>query len=243
MVNGKTVSLKTILWKIFRNPYVVETSYEEAAEYAIEALELIGTPLIKVNKVSDLIEIKEHKGFLPDDFLEMRGIRLINDEDNFSNNAIALTHATDIYHQGMLCENPEDSCFRQELTYELQMNKIITDFDEGYVQISYRALGTDDDGFPVVPDNRKVKLSLEYYILYRLLEPYYDLGKISDKAFQRIEQNKDWYMASAQADTTIANIDHIEATMNSINRLIVNDTAYSNFYKGLGKQERIKRYR
>jgi hypothetical protein len=243
MVNGKTVSLKSVLWKVFRNPAIGETSYEEAAEFAIEALQLINTPLVKVNKVSDLIEVKEHKAFLPDDILTLRGIRIINNEDDFSDGAIALTHATDIYHQGMLCDDPEDSQFRQELTYEIQQNKIILDVEEAFIQISYQALGTDKDGFPTIPDNRKVKLALEYYILYRLLEPYYDLGKISDKAFNRITQNKDWYMGAAQSDTKVVSMDHWEAVMNSINRLIVNDTAHQNFFKGMGKQERIRKFR
>jgi len=81
---------------------------------------------------------------------------------------------------------------------------------------------------------------LEYYILYRLLEPYYDLGKISDKAFNRITQNKDWYMGAAQSDTKVVSMDHWEAVMNSINRLIVNDTAHQNFFKGMGNKNELE---
>lgn len=243
MVNGKTVSLKTILWKVFRNPYVTDTSYDEAAEFAIEALELIGTPFIKVNKVSDLIEIKEYKAFLPDDLIDLRGVRIIVNEDNFVEESIALTAASDLYHQGILCDDPNDGSFRKELTYEIQKNKIITDFEEAFIQISYKALDTDDDGFPNVPDNRKVKLALEYYILYRILEPYFILGKVPQNSFNYITQNKDWYIGAAQSDTTIKNIDHLEAIMNTVNRLIINDTAHKNFYRGAGKQEHIKRYR
>lgn len=243
MVNGKTVSLKTILWKVFRNPFVTDTSYDEAAEFAIEALELIGTPFIKVNKVSDLIEIKEYKAFLPEDLIDLRGVRVINNEDSFSNRAIALTAASDLYHQGILCDDPNDDSFKKELTYEIQRNKLITDFEEGHIQVSYKSLDTDKDGFPNVPDNRKVKLALEYYILYRILEPYFILGKIPRNSFEYIVQNKDWYVGAAQSDTTIKNIDHLQATMKTINRLIINDTAHQNFFKGAGKQEHIKRYR
>jgi hypothetical protein len=243
MINGKTVSLKSVLWKVFRNPYITDTSYDEAAEFAIEALELIGTPFIKVNKVSDLIEIKEYKAFLPDDLLEIRGVRVINNDQNFTDQSIALTASSDLYHHGILCDDPEDDRFRKELTYEIQQNKIITDMEEAHIQISYKALDTDNDGFPNVPDNRKVKLALEYYILYRILEPYADLGKVPGRAFSRIEQNRDWYIGAAQSDTTVKNIDHLQSTMNAINRLIINDTAHSNFFKGAGKQEQIKRYR
>jgi hypothetical protein len=38
-------------------------------------------------------------------------------------------------------------------------------------------------------------------------------------------------------------MDHWKAVMNSINRLIVNDTAHQNFFKGMGKQERIRKFR
>ena len=71
---------------------------------------------------------------------------------------------------------------------------------------------------------------------------FYDIGKITDKAFNRIEQQKLWYMGSASSDTKIANMDHAEAMFNSINRLIINDSAQRNFFKFMGKHERLRRY-
>ena len=39
-------SLGEILWKVLRNPLCQELTYEEAAEYALEFLKLLGAPFI-----------------------------------------------------------------------------------------------------------------------------------------------------------------------------------------------------
>jgi len=49
-------------------------------------------------------------------------------------------------------------------------------------------------------------------------------------------------MGGADTSLKLQSQDHLESVMNSINRLIINDTAHSNFYRGSGQQERIKRF-
>jgi hypothetical protein len=50
----------------------------------------------------------------------------------------------------------------------------------------------------MIPDVRKkVQLGMEYYILSRYLEPIWLMGKITDKAFEYIQQRY-FYMPSAQ---------------------------------------------
>lgn len=254
MYTGQTVSLKNILWKVFRNPLVNDLSYEQAAEFSIEGLQLIGAPLLLVDKTSKpLITIEEFKGLLPSNIIQIRGVRLIQDLDNYERNAIPLTYATDIYHDSLNCNNQpkldEDeehskysSQIYQEFTYKVQKNKIFTSFEEGNVEVSYQALDLDNDGYPLIPNDQDTKLAIEYYILYKYLEPLWMMGKITDKVFHYIDQQKSWYMGAASSSLKLANMDHLEATMNAVNRIIVNDQAFNNFYKGMGERERIKRY-
>jgi hypothetical protein len=42
----------------------------------------------------------------------------------------------------------------------------------------------------MIPDNQKVQLGMEYYILSRYLEPIWLMGKITDKAFEYIQQKR-----------------------------------------------------
>ena len=57
-----------------------------------------------------------------------------------------------------------------------------------------------------------------------------------------IQQKKDWYIGATQSSMQLANLDHVEAMMNTINRLIPADTAFQVSHKSSGKQERLRRY-
>ena len=243
MYNGQNISLKTILWKVLNNPLAADLTIEGAAEFAVEAIRLIGAPLIFEDKVTDPpLVIENYKAALPDNLLEIRGARIINDLTNLDYNAIALRYATDIYHTARDCNTSEEDSHPYEYTYTVQKGIIYTSIPEGHVQISYRGLSVDDDGYPLVPDNQKVIMALEYYILFRFLEPLWMIGKITDKAFSYIDTKKCFYMGGADTSMKLQGPDQLESIMNTINRMIVNNNAFKSFYKGTGEQERIKRY-
>ena len=243
MHNGQTISLKNIIWRVLRNPLASELTYEEAAEFAIEIIRLLGAPLIYENKVTNPpLKIEDYKVALPKALIKIRGARLITNLESYEDNAIALRHATDIYHKALSCSNKSTEEMITEYTYTTQKGVMYTSVKEGYVQISYTQLALDEDGYPLVPDNEKVKLAIEYYILHRFLEPLWMMGKITDKAFQYIEQKRSFYVGGAQSSMQLSGMDHLESTMNTINRLIINTQAFNNFYKASGEKEKIKKY-
>lgn len=236
MYNGKTISLQEIMWRISTHPLMKDLNYEDAAMYAIEAIRLINMPLIYENKVTNPpIKITEHKAALPDDLLQVRGVK-----EAHSN--IAYKYATDIYHVDMCKKDFGDCKYDNDFTYEIQSNVIITSKRETEILISYKALGTDEQGYPLIPDIQKVKEAIRYYIMYAHLEPLYDIGKVTDKAFHRIEQNYLWYIGAAQTATTLQGLDHLETTFNAINRLLINDTEHSRGFKYLNVKESDKKY-
>ena len=241
MFNGQTVSLKTILWKVLNNPLAADLTYEDAAAFVVEAIRLIGAPLSFEDLVTPPILVTNNKAPLPANLLNIRGVRIINNLENFDDGAIALRHATDIYHNGADCGVDSENNIPYEYTYTVQKGIIFTSIPSGYIQISYRGLPVDDDGYPLIPNEQKTLLAIEYYILHRFLEPLWIIGKITDKAFTYIEQKRHFYMGGADTSLKLQSPDHLESIMNSINRLIINDTAHSSFYRGSGQKERLKK--
>jgi hypothetical protein len=247
MYNGNTVSLKRILWNVMNHPLAQSLTYEIAAGFASEGIRLVGAPLGYEDKVTNpKLHIVGYKALLPDGIINIKGARAFPDKNFQESKAIPMTYATDIYHEAAACQDGTEDCevnsLGLEATYTTSAGVFTASFPEGYVELAYEALATDEDGFPMVPDNQDFLLAVEYYILFRFLAPLYDIGKISDKAFGRIEQQKCWYMGAASSDMKIANMDHAEAMFNSINRLIVNSGAQRNFFKFMGKNERIRKY-
>lgn len=253
MINGNLKSLGTILWKVMKNPLASELSYEEAAEYALEFIRLLGAPAAYENKLFST-ELTNHKAELPCDIITIDGVRYLDSSDPQTASAtrfIAMREASNIYHfdeQEHLSE--QDTEFdlrgnhrRSEFTYKIQKGIIFTSMRDGCIEMAYKGLSVDEDGFPLIPDNEKVAIAMEYYILSRYLEPMWLMGKISDKAFEYIQQKRFFYMPSAYTALQMPNADGLETIMNGINRLLLSTTMHEKFYKKLGEEERLRKFR
>lgn len=240
MYTGNTISLKSILWKVKTFPNMTELLYEDAVMYAAQALKLLQTPLIYIDKVSNPIKIVNNKAALPDNVVNVKGLRIINDLNNYENQAFPLTYSTNTFQGSTNCID-ENNC-PTEFTYTIQSGVIKTSFKDGYVQVAYQSLPVDEEGYPLIPDNEKVILAIEYFIRYSHLEPLWEIGKITDKVFNRIEQRKCWYMGAAQTSTLIANIDHVETIFNTINRLLIGNHGHKVSFRNAGTKEVLKKY-
>jgi hypothetical protein len=253
MFNGQYVSLGVILWKIMKHPLCEQLTYEEAAEYSMEFLKLLGAPAAQENKLYKA-ELVNYKAAIPCDILKVDGVRYLDSSDPETASAsrfIAMREATNIYHFDPLEHgNEQDTEFdlrgnhrRSEFTYKLQNGVIFTSMRDGCIEMAYKGIATDEDGFPLIPDNEKVSLAMEYYILSRYLEPIWLAGKITDKAFEYIQQKRYFYMPSAYTALQMPNADLLESTMNGINRLILSTTMHEKFYKKMGEEERLRKFR
>ena len=235
MHNGKQVSIGNILWRIMRQPIAAELSYEQASEFALEFIRLVGAPLAYIDKV-DSLELVNHKTSIPSNMVDVRGIRYTGLDG--CSEGVAMRYATYIYHME---DNADGTCVT-ELTYVMQGCVITTSIKDGFIDIAYRAIATDEHGYPLVPDNESFKMGLEYYILHRFLEPLWTMGKIQDKVFQYYEQKRHWYLGQAASSMMIQGPDHLESIMNGLNRLIIQDQTYDNFYRNFGEKERIRKF-
>ena len=235
MFNGKFVSVGDIVWRVMRNPLCADLSYDQAAEFAIEFLRLIEAPLSFMDEICN-IELSEHKGYLPHNLINIRGVRYTGLDG--CTDPIAMRYATDIYHKSY----DSDVC-GGEFTYVVQNCILTASKSQGFVEVSYKAIALDENGFPMIPDNESYKYGLEYFILHRFLEPLWMMGKIQDKVWQYVGQQRDWYLGQASTSLIIQGNDHLESIMNGLNRIIIQDQSHETFYKNFGQKEYIKRHR
>lgn len=237
MVTGKKISVGNILWKVLKQPIVQDLKYEDAAEYAIEYLRLIGAPLAFEDKV-ERIKLSNYKGLLPSNLINLKGIEY---SDSECDGGIAMRYASNIYHTDINNDKGHLNSY-QEYTYITQNNVITTSMKDGWINISYSALATDEFGYPLIPDNESFKVALEYYIIHRTLEGLWSMGKITDKVFQYYEQKRHYYSAQATNSMTIKNMDQMETMFNAINRMILDVNPQETFYKNFGIKEVIKKH-
>ena len=199
MTNGNTKSLGTILWRVLKNPLASELTYEEAAEYALEFIRLLGAPVAYENKITNPpLQLYNYRTEIPCDILYIEGVRYTKTgEENYIENQIAMREASNTFHikssTSVLDESSSDEKIdykHNEFTYKIQKNILYSSIKNGFVEISYKAISTDEEGYPLIPDNETVFLGMEYYILSRYLEPLWLMGKITDKAFEYIQQKR-----------------------------------------------------
>jgi len=234
--NGKLVSVGTILWRVLRHPLALDLTYEQASEFALEFLRLIGAPLSFIDTIVSL-ELNHYKVAIPNNIIDIRAVRYNGSNSCTNCGGIAMRYATDLFH--MDSENNE---YSREHTYVVQNCVLTSSMKDGFIDISYKAIATDEHGYPMIPDNESYKMGLEYYILHRHIEPLWSMGKIQDKVFQYYGQQRDWYLGQASSALTIANMDHLESAMNGLNRILIQNNSHETFYKNYGMKERFKNY-
>lgn len=229
------ISLNEVMWSVTQNPLVANITTEEAAESALQLLKILKLPLAMVTEVKTL-EVIEYKAKLPNSLITLNSVK---------RNGLPLIYSSNPFHTSNHERKSEPNYYegcKPADTYILQECNIITSFEDGTIEASFDRLALDEDGFPMIPDNESMINAIKYHIMQNYAEALWYVGKITDKVFQHIQQQRDWYVGQAASSLKLLNIDHAEAMANSINRLIVDTRTHQKSYKGFGDSETLKRH-
>ena len=128
----------------------------------------------------------------------------------------------------------------QELTYKLQNNVLFSNHKEGTINISYRAIDVDEDGFPLIPDNGSFVKALELYIKKQAFNVLLDLGKITATSWEAVRTEYAWYVGQAQSDLVRPTIDQMQSITNMWNQLLVRNKEHRTSFKYEGSKEQIR---
>lgn len=229
--NGKMISLGEILWKVLRKPIIKDLTIEEAAEYAVEFLRLVGAPVVYTT-IPEIITIEDYRGKLPSGLLYVEGVRLKSDA--CLDTGIVLRESSDTFHLSV-------NKITTEFTYKLQNNHIYTSFSDGIVEIIYKKIATDKDGYPLIEDNIKVIKGVEAYIIYMYIDGLHDIGKITDKVYEKYHQQYLYYIGAANSSLQLPNQDKAATIFQGLNKLIQNVNHHETGYRNFGEIERFKK--
>ena len=221
--------------KLTRHPLMQDIPFETVIDYAVDFIRIVGTPPSFIDKTA-IIDIHNYRGELPCDFYEMTQVRLARDKDHRVDDlAPTFRYTTDSFH--MSPNKPHVS----DLTYKLQGNCIFTaPLEEGQIEIAYRAMPIDDEGYPMIPDNSSFSRALEMYIKKQWFTIQYDLGKISQQAMVKADQDYAWAVGQAQTDLIRPTIDQIESISNMWNTLVPRAQEHRKGFIHEGSKEHIK---
>ena len=227
------ISIRQVMDDILEHPLLRKLSLERAVNYAAEFIEIVGCPKLFEDKIA-ILDIEDYRAPLPCDFLDVIQIRT-KEECGCEQHVYRGT--TDSFH---IDGKKEEDKHKDNLTYKIQHNVIYFSHKEGEVEMSYRAMALDDDGFPLIPDNQSFKKALEYYIKKEYFSILFDLGVITSPVLANTEQRYAWYVGQAQSDLVRPTIDEMESITNMLNQLIVRTNEHRKGFINLGKREYVK---
>lgn len=157
-------------------------------EWITECLREININKIYYTKITDCsgdgdcpIEIKGYRGKLPCDFVEYISARK-------SGETLPLHYGTDDF---FTAKEPLKNRDWNMVCYDditIQSGTIFTDFEEGYLELLYKAMPVDDEGFPLIPDTQIIINAVTTRVAYRLA---YKLMFHSDKYVRIKDELKD----------------------------------------------------
>jgi len=179
MVNNiQYTSIQRVLDGLLDHPLLKDVTLEQAIRYATRFMSLFGFPALYQDKV-EKVQISKFRGLLPCDLISVVQVR-----DGRSK--VALRAMTDNFNPALLPQE-EEECKRMDLprghapegmdrhpchrhpcmgegSFKTQGRYIYTSFPEGDVEIAYKSVKTDEDGYPMIIDNEVYIAALEAYI-------------------------------------------------------------------------------
>lgn len=244
--NSRYTSVKEIIGKVYRDMGMADQiNFADAVEWAGEAIELIGAPFHLLDK-SERLTIANYRAELPCDLHYIVTTRGLSKEsttedacdDIETGSFMPMRYSTDAYHH-WYCNNAnfKDTNCQGDYTYKVNDNFIFTNFETGFVLLAYKGIPVDDDGFPKIPDDPKFKNAVAYHIMWKMAFIRSMQGKMPAALFQKIEQDRDWYMGAAQTRGQMPSVDMAESIKNNWIRLIPKINQHQDGFKSAGHQE------
>ena len=224
-------NIRLILDKLLRHPLMQDISLEIAVDYTIDFMRIVGTPSMFTEK-TEVLHIDKYRAVLPCDYYQMIQVR------STKGGQFAFRYSTDTFHMSN-CKDDNDRGFA-DLTYKIQGSMIYTSIETGDIEISYQAIATDSEGYPLLPDNSSFTRALELYIKKQWFTILFDLGKVSPAVLQNVQQEYAWSVGDCQTEFNRLSIDKAESFYNSWRTLILRDTEHRTGFKNNGAKEKLK---
>lgn len=231
-MNSKYKPVTTLLSKLLTNPLMEDINESDLAIYITDAIKLIGAPNAYENKECD-IDIINHRGKLPDDMIYIIQSLFIN-----GNKHEPMSYSTSSYSSKYHQKGSYDLLHLNNKSYDLNNHYIITNDKTGKIRLFYKGLAIDSNKIPLIPDNIKFEKAIEAYVKLQHYTVLWELGKIPDKVFSKVEQEYSWYVGAAQTAGQLMSMDEAENFTNTFTRLLLKPFK-NDFFDGKTFKEKL----
>lgn len=222
------INIRELLSRILRHPLLQDVTLEQAVQYTIDFIGTFGLPKMYKDKVVTL-QVKDYRTVLPCDLIAINQIKM-------GDTGVYLKSMTDTFLPG------QHESIQGQPSFKTQGQIIYTSFKEGDVEISYKAIPVDKDGYPLLIDNPAYLKALEAYIKKEVFTILFDMNRISGQVLQNTQQQYAWYAGQLNSEFTIPSISEMESIKNSWCTLIQRTNEFNKGFATLADKEYIRRH-
>lgn len=223
------VKIQQIADNLAEHPMLRDIPFDRIVNYAQELIRVIGSPKLFLEKTAE-VKIEQYRGLLPCDFVSILQVRGLKDHCEY-------VATMNNFH--MSESKPEHI---GTATYKIQGDVIFTSREKEDVEVAYRAIPLDEDGWPMFPDNAQFIRALEAYIKMRRFNILFDQGQISQAVFQFAQQDYSFKAGQAQNSLMMPTYDEMETLTNVWNNLIPRMTAHRDGFATEHNKEHLRRH-
>ena len=264
-------SIKRVLDNLLDHPMLSDVSLEQAIRHTIRFISLHGYSKMYQDKIDD-VEIKDFRGTLPCDLISIiqvkdleSGTCLRSMTDDFTPGLAP--HPKPPKHPKDLLNNAREDRIKkgiapfdhfldkpgpwyipplhrymEEPAFKTQGRIIFTSFPHGMVQVAYKSIPVDENGFPLLIDNETYLNALEAYIKMKVFEVKFDQGKINVSVFQNAQQSYALAAKNLQTEFTTPSYSEAESMSRYFQSLIPRMREFDKGFKHMGDREYLRRH-
>jgi hypothetical protein len=116
---------------------------------------------------------------------------------------------------------------------------LFVSFKFGKVEISYKALPIDGEGYPMLLDNPVFMSALESYIKLKEFEIFFDMAMIPAVVLNNAKQQYSWEVGKLESELTHPSVSEMETLSRMWNTLVQRTTDFDSGFAHLGDRERL----
>lgn len=128
--------------------------------------------------------------------------------------------------------------------YFIKPGWIVTNKNKGFIKLAYKAIATDERGYPLIPDLTSYQEAIYWYVVMKLSFPKFLSGKLGGKGVNSAanvyfytQQQWNFYRNQAYAEAMMPTSDDMQNIKNDWNKLIPEWDGDDTFFKNIGKEE------
>jgi hypothetical protein len=231
----KYTSIRRVLDELHDEALMDDLTLEQAVRYTLRFIGKFGLPKMYEDK-KGYVDIKDYRGMLPCDLISIDQVR-------DTKTGICLRSMTDNFGPEPFLPKGIYMPFRyEEFTFKTQGRVIYTSFPEGRVELAYKSIPVDEDGFPLLMDNEVYLDALESYISKRVIRNKFRKGDINAAVYEDAQREYSWNAGELEAELLIPSQSEMESITRMVNTLIPQVRHFDNGFRDMGNREYIKNH-